>query len=342
MISIKDIANRAGVSQSTVSKALNNRPDVSENTKKRVLEIVKRLNYTPHAFGKALKKKTSENVGVIFCRYVRSLSGNPFYSRVLEGIETELAVNNYNLILQIITESNKDELPKMLREQQVDGLILVGTFKDGYLNRILDSGINIVMIDPHKIIKDCCKILIDNEHGAFQAIKYLIDRGHRRIGFISGDLSRLSFQQRYDGYKKALKLNTISLDKNIVHTGGLENGYEQVKYLIEEHNVRCIFSANDLNAIYGYKAINELNLKVPDDVSIVGFDDIDMARMSSPPLTTVRVYKEELGSIAVRILLKLVQGEAENNTTTIVPTRFVERESVNDLNINRDLNLVNE
>jgi LacI family transcriptional regulator len=336
LITIKDIANRAGVSQSTVSKALNNRPDVSENTKKRVLEIVKKLNYTPQAFGKALKMKTSENVGVIFCRYVRSLSGNPFYSRVLEGIEAELVVNNYNLILQIITESNKDGLPKMLRERQVDGLILVGSFKDDYLNRILDFRVHVVLIDPKKIIKDCCQVLIDNEYGAFQAINYLINRGHKRIGFISGDLSRLSFQQRYDGYKKALKLNNIPLEKDLVRTDGLENGYEQVKYLIEEKNVRCIFSANDLNAIYGYKAINDLNLKIPDDVSIVGFDDIDMGRMSSPPLTTVRVYKEELGSIAVRILLKLIQGQAENNTTTIVPTRFIERESVSDLNINGD------
>lgn len=331
MITIKDIAELAGVSQSTVSKALNDRPDVSTETKRRITEIAKELDFTPHAFGKALKTKSSENVGVLFCRYVRSLSGNPFYSRVLEGIEVELAVNNFNLLLQIITATTKDELPKMVRERQVDGLILVGTFKDGYLNRILDSGINIVMIDPKKIVKDCCQVLIDNEYGAFQATKYLIDRGHRQIGFISGDLSRLSFQQRYDGYKKALKLNDISLDESFVKTGGLENGYEYVRHLVEKHDVRCIFSTNDLNAIYGYKAINEMNLRIPDDVSIIGFDDIDLAKMSTPPLTTVRVYKEELGSIAVRVLLKLIRGEADNPTTTILPTKLVERESVKTL-----------
>lgn len=342
MITIKDIAKRAGVSLSTVSKALNDRPDVGMETKRKILEIAKDLNFTPHAFGKALKTKASGNVGVLFCRYVRSLSGNPFYSRVLEGIEAELALNNYNLLLQITTVSSKDEIPKMLRERKVDGIILVGTFKDGYLNRILESGINIVMIDSNTIIKDCSHVLIDNEHGAFQAIKYLIDRGHRRIGFVSGELSRLSFRQRYDGYIKALKLNDIPLDENIVRTEGLENGYEHVKYLIEEQNVRCIFSANDLNAIHGYKAINDLNLKIPDDVSIVGFDDIDMAKLSSPPLTTVRVYKEELGSIAVRILLKLIHGETDNNTTTLVPTRFVERQSVRNLKSNGESSLIDE
>jgi len=332
MVSIKDIATLAGVSQSTVSKALNDRSDVSEVTKRRIIEIVERLNYTPHAFGKALKKKTSENVGVIFCRYVRSLSGNPFYSRVLEGIEAELAVNNYNLILQIITESNKEELPKMLRERQVDGLILVGTFRDGYLNRILDTGTNIVMVDYNRLIKDCSQVVIDNEHGAFQAIKHCIDMGHRRIGFISGDFSRVSFQQRFEGYRKALKMNDIPLDETIVRNDGLENGYEQVKYLVQERDIHCIFSANDLNAIHGYKAINEMNLRIPEDVSIIGFDDIDMARMANPPLTTMRVYKEELGSIAVRILLNLIQGNSVNNTTTIVPTRLIKRKSVYELN----------
>lgn len=331
MITIKDIAKFAGVSQSTVSKALNDRPDVSTNTKRKILEIAKELNFTPHAFGKALKKKTSENVGVLFCRDLHSLSGNPFYSRVLEGIEAELAINNFNLLLQIITETTKDELPKMVRERQVDGLILVGTFKDDYLNRILDSGIHRLMVDPNKIVERCCHVLIDNEYGAFQATKYLIDRGHKRIGFISGDLARLSFQQRYDGYKKALKLNDIPLDENFVQAFGLENGYEHVRYLVEKQNVRCIFSANDLNAIYGYKAINEMNLRIPEDVSIIGFDDIDLAKMSAPPLTTVRVYKEELGSIAVRMLLKLINGEAENNATTIVPTKLVERKSVENL-----------
>lgn len=331
MITIKDIAKHAGVSQSTVSKALNDRPDISSEMKTKILEIVKELNYTPQAFGKALKKKVSENIGILFCRDLHSLSGNPFYSRVLEGIEGEVALHNFNLLLQIITETTKDELPKMVREGQVEGLIILGTFEDRYLNRIIDSGTNVIMIDPKKTDENCCQVLIDNEHGAFLAIKYLIDQGHRRIGFISGDLARSSFQQRYNGYKKALKLNDIPLNEKLVQTYGLENGYDHVRYLVEKQNVRCIFAANDLNALYGYKAINDMNLRIPDDVSIIGFDDIDLAKMAAPPLTTVRVYKEELGSIAVRTLLKMIHGELKNSVTTIVPTKLIERESVKKL-----------
>ena len=328
MITIKDIAKLAGVSQSTVSKALNDRSDVSLETKTRILEIVKESNFTPNAFGKALKKKASENIGVLFCRDLHSISGNPFYSRVLEGIEAELALNNFNLILQIITETTKDELPKMARERQVDGLIFVGVFKDNYLNRILKEDLPIVFIDPKVPLENHCQILIDNEHGAFQATNYLIDCGHERIGFISGDLSRRSFQQRYTGYIKALKYHHIEPDENLIRTGGLENGYDHVSHLLNTQKLTAIFSANDINAIYGYRAVNEKGLRIPDDISIVGFDDIDLAKMSTPALTTVRVYKEELGSIAVRTLLNLIQREGARPVTTIVPTKLIERQSV--------------
>jgi len=332
MITINDIARLAGVSKSTVSKALNNRPDVGEGTKRKVLEIAKNVNFTPHAFGKALKKKTSENIGVLFCRDLHSLSGNPFYSRVLEGVEAELALNNYNLLLQIINESTPDKLPKMIRERLVDGLILVGTFRDNHLQRILDSQLKVVLIDPNVQRSEYSQVLIDNEHGAFQATKYLIDRGHKRIGFISGDLSRVSFQHRYNGYIKALKSQNIEVDENMICTGGLENGYDLVNCLFRKNNFTAIFFANDINALFGYKAIHEMNLRIPDDISIIGFDDIDLSKLASPPLTTVRVYKEELGSIAVRTLLRVIQNHEEKPMTTVVPIELMERESVRSIN----------
>jgi LacI family transcriptional regulator len=328
MTTIRDIARLAGVSKSTVSKALNDRPDVGEGTKKKVLEVTKKVNFTPHAFGKALKKKKSENIGVLFCRDIHSLSGNPFYIRVLEGIEAELAVNNYNLLLQIINETTPDKLPKMIRERLVDGLILVGTFRENHLRRILDSQYKVVLIDPNIQRSEHCQVLIDNEHGAFQATRYLIDRGHKRIGFISGDLSRVSFLQRYNGYIKALKSQKIEVNENMIRTGGLENGYELVNYLLQRNNITAIFSANDINALLGYKAIHEMGLKIPDDISIVGFDDIDLSGLASPPLTTVRVHKEDMGSIAVRSLLRVVRNNEEKPLTTVVPVDLMERESV--------------
>ena len=135
MKTIKEIAKFAGVSPSTVSKALNNRDDISQKTKERILEITSEYNFTPNAFGKALKSKITKNVGIIFRREKNPLSGNPFYSRVLEGIEAELAINNYNLILNIAPQDVQNDLPKVVLERQVDGVILIGIFENRFIDR---------------------------------------------------------------------------------------------------------------------------------------------------------------------------------------------------------------
>jgi LacI family transcriptional regulator len=329
MITIKDLAKIANVSQSTISKALNNRPDVGEDTRKRILDIANKYEFTPHAFGKGLKNQSTGNLGVIFYRDLYPLSVNPFYSRVLEGIEAETAINNKNLLLQFVTEQHKVSLPKMVRERQVDGMIFIGSLRKEYLDLILEKNVAVVFIDP-KYSMDCCsQVLIDNEHGAFQATQYLVNYGHRRVGFISGNLDRLSFVQRFKGYKKALKYHNIPFDEDLVQSGGLEKGYDHMQKLLQSKNrPTAVFAANDINAIYAYKAIKDAKLKIPDDISLVGFDDIEMAKMSSPPLSTVRVYKEEMGSIAVRILLQIFNNEIDKPTTTLVPTKLVERESV--------------
>lgn len=329
MTTIKDIAREANCSLATVSKAINGKRDISEKTRRRILKIVEEHNFVPNSFGRGLKMHRTENVGVIFCRELQPLSGNPFYSRVLEGIEGEIAINNYNLILHLIPEDYKDDIPKMVRERQVDGLILVGVLKQEFINSIVSKNIPIILVDPKILTENVNQVLIDNEHGAFIATQYLIRLGHRRIGFISGDIERLSFKQRYDGYKKSLKYSNVPFNSELVSTGGLEQGYEHVKKLLDlPIKPTAIFAANDINAIYGYKAVLDLNLIIPDNISIIGFDDIDLSKISSPPLTTIRVYKEELGSIAVRTLLKIINDKIEKATTTIVPVKLIERESV--------------
>jgi len=329
MASIKEIAKEANVSPATVSKALNKRKDISEATRQKILRIAESHNFVPNATGRNLKNRTTESVGVIFCRESQPLSGNPFYSRVLEGIEAELAVNNYNLVLHLLPNDYKGNLPKMLREGQVDGIILAGVMRSDFIDRLKTLEISVVLIDPKILVSDLSQVLIDNEHGAFQATEYLINLGHERIGFISGNLDRLSFLQRFKGYKKALEYHHIQFDEQLVQTGGLEHGYEHTKKLLEMNGPpTAIFAANDINAIYGYKAIKDARLRIPEDVSVIGFDDIELAKISSPPLSTVRVYKEEMGSIAVRILLQRINGYTNQPLTTMVPTKLVERESV--------------
>jgi len=329
MTKIKDIAKAANVSLSTVSKALNNRRDVSEETRNRVLEIAHELDFVPRSLSKNYYRKKTENIGVIFCREYQPLSSNPFYSRVLEGIEAELTINGYNLILHLLPEDYKGESPKMLKDHTVDGVILVGSLDREFVNQLRKLNMYVVMVDPKIDVGDFNQVLIDNEQGAFSAIQYLINKGHKKIGFISGALERLSFRQRYSGYLKALKYNNLSLRKDYVKTGGLEKKYDHMSKLINLKNrPTAVFAANDINAIYGYKAVKDHKLNIPDDISVVGFDDIDLAKMTTPPLTTIRVYKEEMGSIGVRNLLRLIQGETKQVATTIIPIRLIERESV--------------
>jgi LacI family transcriptional regulator len=319
------------VSTSTVSKALNGRADVSPETRKKVLEIAKSHHYSPNSFGKGLRAQATENIGILFSKDQHALSDNPFYSKVLEGVESELSCNNYNMILNIIQPSQRG-LPKMVRERHVDGVLLMGVFHPELLERLRSEGLPVVMIDPQNPIDSFAQIQIDNEYGAFQATQFLIRLGHRKIGFVSGDLNRLSFRQRLDGYLKALNLNQIDADERLIRTGGLENGYQHFKSILSDQNPTAIFAANDINAIRGYKAVHELKLRIPDDVSVVGFDDIDLASMSAPPLTTVRVHKREFGSISVRTVLKMTREAPDQMPVIVMPTELIERGSVKNIN----------
>ncbi len=331
MTTLKDIAKTANCSLATASKAINGKLDISESTRQRILKIAEEYNFTPNAFGKGLKKQKTENIGVIFCREFQPLSSNPFYSRVLEGIEAELAINNYNLVLHLLPEVYRGEYPKMLRERNVDGVVLVGVLQEAFIEHLKTEKIPTILIDPKIITEEFSQVLIDNEHGGYLATRYLIEHGHKRIAFISGDLDRESFRLRFTGYQKAMKSNGLKINDNYIQTGGLENGYDHVDVLLKlEQRPTAIFAANDINAIYGSQAITDHQLRIPDDISIVGFDDIEMAKMVTPPLTTVRVYKEEMGSIAVRKLLGII-NKSEKLVTAVIPIRIIERGSVKSL-----------
>ncbi len=332
MYTIKDIAKLANVSQSTVSKALNDRHDVSLKTKTKILKIAEKYNFSRHNISKLNVKTMTENIGVVFCREGRPLSGNPFYSRILEGIEGELILNNYNLVLHLLQERQNGSIPKMIRDKKVDGIILIGIMSQNFKNILKNIEIPVMHIDPAAEDTLFNKVTIDNERGAFLAIQHLISKGHKEIAFVSGELKRSSFSCRFNGFKNAMKLHNLPIKEKYVKAEGIEKGYEQVNQLLDlKKRPTAIFFANDTNALYGYKAIYDKGLSIPGDISVVGFDDISMAKYSSPPLSTVRVYKEEIGSVAVRNLLPLIKKDHPPTLHILVPTKFIERESVKDI-----------
>jgi len=333
MLTIKDIAKLAKCSPSTVSKALNDKFDVSEKTKTKIRKIAAENNFHLHKIERINQK--TENIGIVFSREEKPLSGNPFYSRVLEGIEGELVINNYNLILTLLVEPFNGQVPKMIKEKKIDGLIIVGIMDKEFIGILKSHNLPTVFVDPTDYNIGYKKVIIDNEQGGFLATKHIIDNGHKKIAFVSGNLERASFNLRFEGFKKAMAFNNIPIKECYVKTGGLENGYEFVSDLLKlDTPPTAIVFGNDANALLGYKAVNDAGLKIPDDVSVVGFDDIAMAKFSDPPLSTIMVYKEEIGSIAVRKLLDEINDPAQIGITitTMMPVKFIQRESVAKLN----------
>lgn len=331
MLTIKDIAKLAKCSPSTVSKALNNKFDVSEKTRARILKIAEKHNFHLHKIEKASEK--TENIGILFCREAKPLSGNPFYSRVLEGIEAELAINNYNLILTLLAEPFNGQVPKMMKDNKVDGLVIVGSMEREFIKILKNYKFPTIFVDPNEYDLGYQKVIIDNEQGGFLATRHIIENGHKKIAYVSGSLERESFALRFEGFKKAMAFFNIPVKNKYVKTGGLENGYEFVSELLKlDDPPTAIFFGNDTNALHGYKAVYDAGLKIPEDISIVGFDDIAMAKFSDPPLSTVMVYKEEIGSIAVRKLLNEIDdGNNGVAVTTVMPVKFLKRESVKDI-----------
>ena len=324
---LKKIVDFAGSALAMVSTAWANCSNINKKTRGKLFEIVCENQYRPSTFGIAMKKEVNENIGIFFYHEQNFLWGNPFYSRILEGIKTELAEHSYNSTFTLFQNSS-EKLSRVLHQLEINGIIVIGNFNEKFLTKMKYLKLPAIFVDPQIRIKNYSQVLINNEDGAFNATQYLINAGHRKIGFISDELKRLSLKQRYQGYLKALQYYSIQLNQALIQTGGFENGYQHIKNILANQQPTAIFAANDINAHLGYRAIFESNLKMPDDISMVGFDDIHMSRCLIPALTTMRVPKEKMGSMAVRTLLNMIHNPAKEHSIITMPIELIERESV--------------
>lgn len=323
-ITLKQIAKAAGVSVNTVSRALNGKPDVNENTRQRVLEVAKRLGYVPNRSALSLKHQKTHIVGVII-----EDNANPFWAEVLKGVESAAKVQGYHVILVNTSRNYQDEVEgiQMLLERRVDG-ILIAPNQEKYddLIELKNLGVPFVIMGRH--IKEFESLSIpmvysDEVKGGYMATKHLIERGCERIAFIGAQPYNTASIERCEGYKKALKEAGIEIDEDLVKTGGIEidGGYKSVMGLLEnEIRFDGIFAYNDLMAFGVLKALKEAKMKVPDDVKVIGYDDIPYSSIITPTLTTMRIKKQMMGRAAFRILF-----ESENRV--ILTTELVVRES---------------
>ncbi len=306
---IKDIAEEANVSKSTVSRVLNDKAIVNEQTRNTVLEAMKALGYQPNVFARGLASGRSMTVGV-----VTQNIGSPFYDTVMQGVIEGFAGTGYSPIFVNgqWKESTELEVIRTLLDRQVDGLLLAGgDIPQKELSELKDRLPTIVVGKDLPGWEDQC-VYIDNFGAAYDATKHLIDFGHRDIALVRGIEHHQDAIRRFEGYKQSLADAGIEYDPELVLEGNFtaQSGILAISSLLMRGKLfTAVFCANDMMAYGARLALYRQGIRVPEDVSLVGFDDQAESAFTTPPLTTMRQPAAEMGSVAARALVKLMQGE---------------------------------
>jgi LacI family transcriptional regulator len=327
-ITLKMVAERAEVSVNTASRAINNKPDINLETKKRVLQIAKELGYIRNAAAVALRTKKTGTIGVVIAD-----NRNPFYAEVLNGMEEAAREKNYHIILANTQRDYKkeEEAINLLLAKRVDGLLITPVQdKDDDIKNLINANIPFVVVgrDFENIEVDA--VYNDEVKGGFLATEYLIKKGHKRIALINGFLHKSPAKGRLEGYKKALKKYRISLDESLISVGdiNIEDGYERTKQMLGKNlDFTAIFAYNDMMAFGAMQAIKEKGLRIPEDIGLVGYDDIPFSSLISPPLTTIRLKKHDLGVESVKLLLSRIKGSRKKTKKIVLDVELIIRET---------------
>ncbi len=331
---LKDIANATGVSLATVSAALNDKHGVAPQTRARVLDVALSMGYD---FKRKKPKRLEtelKTIGLLIKHDLDMVRGaNPFYSQVQLGVTNFCQRHNISLMvasMDVDISNHPISWPAMINQNQIDGLILVGAFIDDTVEIIKRTfDFPVVLVDSYSSTLKCDSVVTDNVGGARKAVEYLVKNGHERIGLAGWNpLSPPSIQLRHQGYLQVL--NAYGLHPFIVETQLSRAGGQKAatRLLAPNRQVTALFCCNDETAIGAISAIRQLGLDVPRDVSVVGFDNIDLAAEISPPLTTIHVQKTWMGALGVQSLIERVHHPDKPKTTIVLDTDLVIRESV--------------
>lgn len=339
-VTIYDVAKKAGVGIGTVSRTINNSSQVTAATREKVLKAIDELNYQPHALAQGLARKKTHMIATI----VPFFTGY-FYHDLLKGINHEASKHQYDLILYNVDQTNKVErfLKRTLQEKRVDGVLLISlNISDEFMDEFLRSQFPIVLVDAFHENLD--SITVENEKGAYIATKHLIQQNHQKIGMIDGQLKSIPARVRLEGYKNALRDHGINFDERLLVISDFdseedgfnrESGYRAMNRLLgfPEERPTAVFVSSDIQAIGAMQSIREHGLSIPDDIAIVGFDDIEMA--SYLGLTTMRQPMHEMGELAVCRLMDKIANKGEPNFKHSFSTELIVRDSCGEVKQNK-------
>lgn len=328
-VTLKDIAERVGVTPATVSMVLNNKPNIGKETRRKVLKVAKELNYYPHAIARGLATRRTYAIGIV----VPSL-GYHFVSRVLLGIESGIKRFDYSIVLfdALGKKEVEDQIYKrIVREKRVDGAIVVRLdASDETLQEFAREDVPCVVLDKNTPRSNC--LFVDDAQAAQQATSYLLEKGHRNIALVHGPLEWPVFRERKRGYQEALDKAGVQFNPTFLcetHEAEVEDGVEATRKLlsVKSRPTAVFCAAGDVVAAGVISELRRNGFAIPDDVAVVGFDDLPIAQVTHPPLTTVRQPYFEMGAESVQILFRRLEGDRRAIERKELPTQLVVRQS---------------
>ncbi|SDH34353.1 transcriptional regulator, LacI family [Fervidobacterium changbaicum] len=327
-VTIRDVAKAAGVSINTVSRALNNKPDINKETKEKVLKVAKELGYIKDATATSLRYGLTKVIGVIL-----EDSSNPFYSEVLKAVEMAARRRGFNVIF-MNTEKDyelEEEAVRTMLSRRVDGIIIAPTQeKSGDIQLLMKASVPFVILGVHFDEIELPEVYSNDVRGSYLAVSHLIERGRKKIVYLSGFLYKSVARMRLEGYRKALHEHLIPFDQSYVFEveEGVENSYRKMIEIIESGlEFDGVFCFNDISAIGAIQALREKGYLVPKDVSVVGYDDIAFAHFIQPRLTTVRIDKQREGEQAFELLYEMIKRKEIVNKQIVLDVELVVRET---------------
>ena len=336
-MNIKDIAKLAHVGVSTVSRVLNNHPDVKESTREKVLEIIRQSKYIPNNSARILKQNNTKSIGIL----VKGVF-NPFFYQITNIIGKIINENGYTMIMRqndYNIYQDVDTLIAFIKEKRLQGAIcLGGNFTEITDDSFKEINVPIVLTSVNTISKQgkiyYSSIGIDNVKGAYDATTYLINKGHKNIALILGDVNDMGVSLwRLEGYKKALDEKGIDKENDLILIGqySSKGAYTAILELLKKRkDITAVFAFSDIMAVGAAKAILDSGLRIPNDISIVGFDGMDESEFYNPIITTVKQPKKLMAEMSINLLMSLIKGETENKHI-LLETKLIERDSCFDL-----------
>lgn len=329
-LTLDDIAAQAGVSRATASRVLNDRPHVRDEVRERVLQVIQETEYHPHPVARSLASQKTGIIGFVIPHTTEGFFTDPYFPYLTQGIAYTCNEHDYIISLFLIqTQEDERKLYPRISRGLLDGVIVqVGVIGDRFIDALLKGTIPSVVVGRPQHHPEASYVDVDNITGAYNAVMHLLQIGRKRVVTITGNMGTTAGLDREEGYRRALRKRGIPVEEDLIAHGDFTeiSGYYGMQRLLP-HEPDAVFVGSDTMAMGAIRAIKQANLSVPEDIAIVGYDDLPPARMTSPPLTTIHQPIHRVGVKAVEILLDIIQNGKEPPRRIIFDTKLIVRES---------------